>query len=584
MCGIYGLFSLTPYFSESSRGQLILKILKQSLHNRGPDSSDTLLLSPNLFLGHTRLSINDLSGGNQPFRHSSDIASSINGEIYNYHALIGHEHLLHNILSTRSDCEIIGALYSISQNINYPFSLARGMYASAVADSNLNKLFLSRDFFGEKPLFVYEADDLVVFSSSFKSLYSAMQASFPYFDKSFFADYMLFGYPVSTILTDRIFSVKAGFTLSYSIENGLITKSEIATKVPSSDPNVSITDLISRYIDQSSLSDVPLAIGLSGGKDSCLIASSLHKNISRSFTVGYESQGGTDEIAEAEAVSHYLGIPHTKVIIKDDQVPYLFKSQAEARDLPSSDMAGIGYYSLYEKVKEFGYKVVLMGHGGDELFMGYEWLFRSYTLNRLGSSSFFYEPLPDHRVYVRNISTVLSPSHASRKWHNYRPLNCELRYPQLHPSSYATTLGLACQYWLEPNSLRMGDSLSMNFSLEARHPLLSSDVAYQMSFSDNKHPLQYPKYYLSSCLQANLPSQFIQKEKKCFSQPYMKYYFLIHKQYAASLRADSLLLDMGIVHDDVYNHLFGNNFASDGLTYYYFCKFASLEFWLRTLS
>ena len=123
-----------------------------------------------------------------------------------------------------------------------------------------------------------------------------------------------------------------------------------------------------------------------------------------------------------------------------------------------------------------------MGHGGDELFMGYPWLYQSLKHNYKCSpaQSILYETLPDFRVYFRLLSQIINPSVSNDiRWSAYRPI-CTSQV-----SGYNSTFDLVRRYWLEPNSLKMGDALSMSYSVESRHPLLSSKLySYLSSHSD----------------------------------------------------------------------------------------------------
>lgn len=228
----------------------------------------------------------------------------------------------------------------------------------------------------------------------------------------------------------------------------------------------------------------------------------------------------------------------------------------------------------------------MMGHGADELFLGYPWLFEAYNLNQLRDSGahFLYECLPDFRVYFKNINLVAHDSVVAHRWDNFR-LNDFSLFPNFSNSNaYQGTLALSSNYWLEPNTLKMGDSLSMNFGLEARHPLLSRDVSFALANQEIISRFSQPKAYMTELLSQKLPLRFLQSQKKYFAPPYMKFYSLIHKTLRDEFRKQSLVVENKYIKEEVYRHLFCGDFDSSALTYYYFAKIATLELWLRSLS
>ena len=129
----------------------------------------------------------------------------------------------------------------------------------------------------------------------------------------------------------------------------------------------------------------------------------------------------------------------------------------------------------------------------------------------------------------------------------------------------------------------MGDSLSMSFGVEARHPLLSQQLSFALAHQENTSKFKQPKDYMSQLLAKKLPTNFMQRQKKYFSPPFMKFYSLIHRDLRDYLRKQSLVVECGFIKEEVYQRLFCNDFEDSPLTYYYFAKIATLEIWLRNL-
>lgn len=586
MCAIFGIVSRSGQI-RSDRYLNISKLLAEGLSHRGPDGSCIMVLDDHALIGHARLAINDLSGGQQPFVHSclDGIASVVNGEIYNYPLL--KERLYSHTpyrLDTNSDCEPLA--FFLTGATDFSGVSPEGMYAAACYDTNTLTLRFSRDIFGEKPLYIYLTNDHIVFSSELTALAHAVSLSPNQLDIDCLVQFMLYGYPVAgKTIYPGIRQIEPGSLCSISVHRWSFLAEQSFWDQPISSP-LAVEEgdflekceaLTSSYVKQSTLSDVPLCIGLSGGLDSALIAALNRDSIECSFTVTYEAPGGSDEALDAKKTADYLSIPHEIISIRNEDVVRLFLEQVRRKDLPIVDIAGIGYAALYERIHQRGYKVALMGHGGDEIFMGYPWLHQSYLHNllRSASQSIIYETLPDFRVYFRLLPHILAPGAlCDARWNAYRP------HLSGQDSGYASTFDLVRRYWLEPNSLKMGDALSMSYSVESRHPLLSQRL-FQFLAGDSSH-MCFPeaKWPLRQILNRLLPAQLIQREKRYFSPPYMTYYSLISCGCGDSWRRNQVLRDLGVFNESIMDRFYLDGFKGDWFDYYLFPRLATLHVWM----
>src|SRR6476620_3351396 len=166
MCGLVGIFK--P-FGDPRIDRELLGRMNESQHHRGPDEGDTHL-EPRVGLGHRRLSIIDLSTGQQPlYNEDRTVVIVYNGEIYNYRELVPELQALGHVFRTKSDTEVVvHAWEAWGARCVERF---RGMFAFAIWDRNSETLFLARDRLGVKPLhYALLSNGLLLFGSELKSL------------------------------------------------------------------------------------------------------------------------------------------------------------------------------------------------------------------------------------------------------------------------------------------------------------------------------------------------------------------------------------------------------------------------------
>jgi len=585
MCGIFGIFSRYGDV-QNDRFYKMSRLLQAGLKHRGPDGTNMVSLDNYAILGHTRLAINDVSGGSQPFKHKclDGITSVVNGELYNYPLLRLRVSEKYGRLDTESDCEPIA--FFLSGLLDEDRLSAEGMYAAACYNKHERKMILARDIFGEKPLYYYLSDEFFVFSSELKALAEAVLDSADLLEKSAVIQYMLYGYPIGLqTIYPGISQIEAGAVCSISTCQWTLTcnqrywSKDKALKVVEDQSNMLelCRENLVQYVQQSTLSDVPICMGLSGGLDSALIAALNRDCIDRAFTVTYEAPGGSDEANDALKTARYLGIHHEVVRIDNSNVVRLFLEQVRRKDTPIVDIAGIGYAALYERMSQSGYKVALMGHGGDELFVGYPWLYQSllHNLRRTPDQSLIYETLPDFRVYMRLLANILTPDLVSTlRWEAFRPSSSNVA------GGYSSTFDLVRQYWLEPNSLKMGDAISMSFSIESRHPLLAPKVYSLLSMVDASAIFPEAKWPLRQILSTLLPGELIQREKRYFSPPYMAYYSMIHNSCMPTWKRNPVLRELGIFASGTLDRFYDEGFKGDWFDYYLFPRLSTLHAWI----
>jgi len=387
MCGICGVIDFNP--ENQIRIQSILPVV-QALRHRGPDD-EGLFCDGNVALGHRRLSIIDLAGGHQPiFNEDRTVCVIVNGEIYNYLEL--REDLKNkHVFSTQSDSEVIVHLWEDFGETCVGH--LRGMFAFAVYDMNLKKVFLARDRFGQKPLTYAMTPHGFYFSSE---IYPLTQVRHVDTGLCHFAldDFLSLHYiPAPDTIFKGIKKLLPAHTLTLSLEGIKINRywsiDPFKRNPDSYDvAAVKIRGLLEESVKYRMISDVSVGAFLSGGVDSSIAVAFMRQiepvgNV-QSVCIGFDEHG-YDERMFARQVADRLRTMHYEHLVKADVVriiPDLVRHYGE----PYGDSSAIPTWYL-SKVTSDHVKVALSGDGGDEIFAGY---------NRLDSTRLVeaYQKLP----------------------------------------------------------------------------------------------------------------------------------------------------------------------------------------------
>lgn len=374
MCGIAG-FMLKD---GAPAAQATLEALADRLAHRGPDGRG-FHLRGSVGLAQTRLAIIDLEGGDQPlFEHAdgSGIAMVANGEIYNdpeiRRALPEIRYL------SGSDCETPLRLY-VNQGMDYTRQL-RGMYAIAIDDPKNERLVLSRDPFGIKPLYYAETQQGLYFASEPQALIRAGVVA-PKMDQQVCAELLQLQFTTGakTVFPD-IVRVLPGETLV--VEGGRITSRHRPETIPAPGTR-GVTEeealsLLDDYLEESvelhQRADVDYGMFLSGGIDSsALLAMMGRLNVRpvQAFTIGFDGGDVHDERETAARVAASVGAEHESITFGESDFWRLLPQVANAMDDPVCDYATLPTFKLAAVARDTGLKVILSGEGGDEIFAGY---------------------------------------------------------------------------------------------------------------------------------------------------------------------------------------------------------------------
>jgi len=375
MCGIAGIAYRDP---ERHVPEDLVRRMCSALRHRGPDDEGVYVRGA-VGLGMRRLSIIDLSNGQQPiFNEDRSKLIVFNGEIYNYRELRRRLAARGHTFRSSGDTETILHLYE-EQGVDCVTSL-RGMFACAIWDETEGggSLFLARDRFGIKPLYVVSGPWGIAFASELKALHATALTSRE-LDWEALDSFFQLGYvpaPRTPFLDVR--KLEPGHTLLWRRDNGLsVTRRYWRFPVEDRDsplrPEARVRDWLDESVAAHLVSDVPVAVFLSGGLDSSAVVASMASagDVPHAFTARYSGSGGAaaDETALARGLAARHGAELTVVDIHPE-LQDIFEPIVRALDEPHADDSAIPTWLLSQAVGS-QYKVALTGIGGDELFAGY---------------------------------------------------------------------------------------------------------------------------------------------------------------------------------------------------------------------
>ncbi|MEM7130472.1 MAG: asparagine synthase (glutamine-hydrolyzing) [Chloroflexota bacterium] len=593
MCGIFGQLNFRPegiptdYLPSS-----YLSSALEAIHHRGPDESgswENQIVS----LGMCRLSIIDLSGGQQPIWNEDQTCCIVyNGELYNFLDLRPQLEAKGHCFKTRSDTEVV--LHAYEEWGVECLHRFNGMFALAIWDERTQTLFLARDRIGEKPLYYYkQGNQRLVFASEIKAILT--DPTIPReVDPGGLSNFLTFGHSMApkTIYRHLLKLLPGHYLLASNGEvrikqywdvclgpsvpcNGIYTERDYAAQ---------ILDLFNDSVGRRMVADVPVGAFLSGGVDSSAVVALMKnhtdapiKTFSLGFDTGKANFGKTyNELSDARKVADYFGTEHHELQVGHMDLVETLRTLVYHYDEPFGDPAGFPVYLLSQYAQE-QVKVVLTGDGGDELFGGY----LRYAIDQLAR---YYQHLPDPVIHswipalasrlprsrrlkqLTQTLPIVQPALRYAKWLTlFSPeMQAELLNPEINKmaADHDPTMYFSHHYahfgehrnqdhlnqlmyvdfktWLVDVYMEKTDKATMARSLEARLPLLDHrlvELAFQLP-SRHKIRRWETKHIFKKSIQSIVPEFVLKKPKHGFSVPTDPWFRGDLKEYAYEVLLD----------------------------------------------
>ena len=392
MCGLTG-FLTRPGADVHSMTELARRMALRIRHRGPDDNGEWIDAAAGVALAHRRLSVIDLSAhGHQPMlSQPGRYVIAYNGEIYNHGQLREELGAADPNLHWRghSDTEVALAAFE-RWGVEGALQRFNGMFACAIWDRKLRRLHLTRDRFGEKPLYYALVNGAFLFGSELKAL-TVHPAWSGQIDRGALRAYMRFNYvpapftiyaaarklPASTILTVDVDIVSGALSVGEprpfwsAVEAALAARERPFTD--KAEAKEELRDSLARAVEARMMSDVPLGAFLSGGVDSSIVVALMQRKAAlpvRTFTIGFDDPT-YDESEHAAAVARHLGTVHTCDRITPAEAREAIVQMPAIFDEPFADSSQIPTY-LVARTARKNVTVVLTGDGGDELFGGYD--------------------------------------------------------------------------------------------------------------------------------------------------------------------------------------------------------------------
>lgn len=559
MCGISAVYKYTGINKEDLKH---VERMNDKMRYRGPDG-DGYWHDEHCALGHVRLSIIGLESGAQPlFNKDNSLVLVSNGEIYNYREL--RKELADKGYSciTDSDCEVILHLYEL-YGLDCVHHL-RGMFAFCLYDTKKQQLIIARDRIGEERVYFAEVPCGVVISSELKTILQEYIPQPQLNAEALLAPIRFTGgiNPRDTFV-DQIKRVLPGEMLIINA-NGVQRKRYWERKRTYDfsgsleQAKAKTLELLHEAVDIEMRSDVPVAVMLSGGVDSSAVAAIAKRcgHEVHTITTGYTGRHAQDERDVAKRFAGEQGFIYHEIELSEKDYVDSFDELTAYLDEPMTDSTAIAQWAMFKKVKELGFKVLLGGMGGDELFYGYpawnklgeslklrreheaifpwkdkkqewirfisqnfKWVLQAGYPAKLEDKSYGWWIHDDYYRFLKDATLTLNEDTISLEDYRYKiqkgfPL-CERgkEIDAIYDDCIDTVMTQAYLY--------LSDRLSMGCSLEGRSPLLD----YKLFEHVMSLPLEYkyvpgkPKQYFKDVLAGIVPDYILYASKRGFTSP-----------------------------------------------------------------
>lgn len=603
MCGINGIIKKQSS-EEIIKGDL--ELMNERIFHRGPDEDGFFvdrIDEISLGLAMRRLSIIDLSSGKQPiFSEDRQKVIVFNGEIYNYREL--KEELVAEgyRFKTKSDTEVILKLYEKYGTDG--FKKLDGMYGFSILDKTKNKIFIARDFFGEKPLYYFTDDHNFIWGSELKSLTSVIPSKLKISNTGLNLFFQLTYIPAPFTIYENIHKLESNNYVELNIKDFSYTIHQISESkkdpkkldIRFDEAKKSIRNLIEKSVNSRSVSDVPIGTFLSGGVDSSIVTWCLAKDLDQkinTFSIGFEKKA-YDETDRSQIIAKLVNSHHHEFIIGEKDFSENLNEILLNFDEPFADSSALPSFLVAQKTSQH-VKVALTGDGGDEVFGGYN----KYMIGKINQkytkfvsqnshdqllkiSSRFLDQKEDKRGLKFKLRKALnSISYSGDFFYNIVKLGFqEQELERILKADYIVTNSfhhykskiqspknltdfreVDKMMSLEGDMLVKVDRTSMLTSLESRAPFLNREVWEFTKQLPEKYLLygNSKKHILKKSFEDVFPKGFLEKSKKGFGVPVGDWMKLSLKEELLSYTQKSKIQEQNIFQYEEVNKLIDNH-------------------------
>jgi asparagine synthase (glutamine-hydrolysing) len=568
MCGIVGMFD-TQGQREPSRE--VLRLMNQIQLHRGPDEGGELF-APGVALGHRRLSIIDLSSGQQPlYNEDGSVGVVFNGEIYNFPELTKELAAAGHVFRTHSDTEVI--VHAWEQWGADSVKRFNGMFAYAIWDSRQQVLFLARDRLGKKPIYyTVTPDGWLYFASELKSL-SALKNLDRRIDIQAVEEYFAFGYvPDPRSILQSVRKLPPAHTLLCArgkppqLREYWDVSFKAHTSTSEADTERELVERFRETVRIRLMSEVPLGAFLSGGVDSSAVVAMMAGLSSapvNTCSISFDDPR-YDEVQYAKQVADKFATNHRVERVKTDDFELLDKL-GDVYDEPFADSSAIPTYRVCQLARKH-VTVALSGDGGDESFAGYRryrWHMHEERIRSMlplavrrplfGALGKLYPKIDWAPPWLRAKSTFESLAWDSVQgyFHTMSVMPDRIRLPlysadlrrelngyhalevfRAHAARAPTRDPLSLVQYIDMKTYLPGDILvkvdraAMAHSLEVRVPILDYTFIDWVSGLDPSFKLRNGegKYLFKKSMEAYLPRDLMYRRKMGFAVPLKEWF------------------------------------------------------------
>ncbi len=601
MCGIAGIFNY-PLTAEISN-EYLLKRMLSVINHRGPDESG-IYTGEKIGLGNVRLSIVDLSTGQQPLSdESGNYWIVYNGEVFNYPELKKDLENQGVKFKTNCDTEVVVQMYALygAGCLKY----FNGQFAFCIYDKIKQELFLARDRVGIRPLFYWSENQSFAFCSEIKGIFTLDKVRRE-LDTESLAQIFTFWTTITPNTPFKgIYELPPGHHML--VKNGNIQieqywNMEFPSQHETNSNNFSqkideFQDLLKDAVRIRLRADVPVGAYLSGGLDSSVTTALIHEidpNVLNTFSIGFKEKA-FDETAYQLECAKYFDTNHSAFECTSNDIADQFENTIWHTEFPILRTSPTPMFLLSKKVRESNIKVVITGEGADEMLAGYN-IFKEAKIRRFWAKEpnsacrpkllsklypylpmmkesnntalkmFFgyklsetYDPLYSHLLRWHNTSRIRTyfSDEITSNLSNYNPL--DKVYSSL-PENFSNWSELAQSQYLESTIFMsgyllssQGDRMGMGNSVEGRYPFLD----YRLIEFSAKLPDSYKlnclneKFLLKRMSVGKIPESITKRSKQAYRAPIVTSFFNANSPlYISEILSEDTINEFGIFNPD----------------------------------